>query len=420
MPESIGSLRNLQQITLINTAIRSLPESIGNLPLLENLTISHAPISTLPNSIGNIRNLALHLSSTQITELPDTITNLAEFTSPSSISLPPNLREHLASRRDMEIITLRSRQYRSHPSRRNATLLQNRPTLDFESRGNRPTFNTSNLTMRPGLHSNIEELYLSIGKVSPNFETIQNIPTIEEWLDRILSSKNAPIIAPLIIEILEYAEQSSAFRERLTLNIEEALSTCDDRISLYINHIYMEKKLFSISQTNSSELLNFLLYTVFPISLLDEIASQKSIDIGIARRQENYEEEVETYLAYLTGINQRLSLGLPIPNMLFSILSKVEIKDIDAAEETLRYKMSHSNEYIPFLIEHPTWIAFLRTAYPQEMKEIEEKSVDLLDIENANSSELIQYTENVKKFRESHLTLLTQNHLNHIKSNTHS
>ena len=161
-------------------------------------------------------------------------------------------------------------------------------------------------------------------------------------------------------------------------------------------------------------------YTVFPISLLDEIASQKSIDIGIARRQENYEEEVETYLAYLTGINQRLSLGLPIPNMLFSILSKVEIKDIDAAEETLRYKMSHSNEYIPFLIEHPTWIAFLRTAYPQEMKEIEEKSVDLLDIENANSSELIQYTENVKKFRESHLTLLTQNHLNHIKSNTHS
>lgn len=424
LPESIGDLPNLEQITLINTSISALPNSIGRLPL-EYLTISNAPISSLPDSIGNINNLSLSLNNTRITTLPNTVTNLSHLFFNSPIAVTLELTEYIESRSQIQMASSRQTTARqSRQPQRNIEIIQNRRrrtnTVTTPSRQEYRSVSRLDFYRESepsSFESNLDQLYSSMNKQVAAFINIQNIPSIKEWLDRIVfieTRQNSDILAPLIIEILEYAEENAGFRERLALSIEASIGSCDDRISLYTNHIYIEKKLFSIDFTHSSDLLNFLLQVAFPISLIDQIAAQRSISVGVQRSQERYEEEIETYLAYLTGLNTKLSLGLPIPTMLFETMSEVQAEDINTAEEWIRDKMNKANEYLPFLIEHPAWIEFLQTTYPKEMNEIDEKAVDIIDMYSANSNDLMNHAEDAQKFRKSYLALLTRNHLNNI------
>lgn len=412
LPESIGNLRNLERIVLINTSISALPESIGRTPL-EYLTISNAPISSLPGSIGNINNLSLSLTNTGITALPNTVRNLSNIFSNRPITLPPELREHMESRRQIERASARQTAARaSRQPQRNRGRIRRVNTAAIPNRyGAVSRLGFYRESEPSSFQSNIDQLYSCANKPIPTFSNVPNIPRINEWLDRILYIQNSNTLASLIIEILEYAEITAAFRERVMFNIEDALGGCDDRMTLYINRIYLEKKLFSIDKTRSLDLVNFLLHVDFPIQLIDTIAAEKSISLGGGT---HYREEIETYLAYLVGLNKKLSLDLPIPTMLFAECSKVQPEDIKAAEELIRDRISNANEYIPFLIEHPVWIEFLQTTYPKEMNEIDEKAVDIIDMENANSNDLMNHTEDAKKFRKSHLALLTQNHLRDI------
>lgn len=58
LPEEIGELRNLRTLNLSGTKLTKLPESIGNLVLLEELYLS-SNMGDLPNSITNLKNLRI-------------------------------------------------------------------------------------------------------------------------------------------------------------------------------------------------------------------------------------------------------------------------------------------------------------------------------------------------------------------------
>lgn len=81
IPETIGDIRSLTSITIMNQPIRALPDSIGNLTNLESLVIYNAPITALPNSIGNLTNLkTLVLANTKLVALPPSVANLTNLT----------------------------------------------------------------------------------------------------------------------------------------------------------------------------------------------------------------------------------------------------------------------------------------------------------------------------------------------------
>ena len=105
LPASIGGLKRLQSLDLMETDIKTLPESIGDLSRLRSIVMQNAGISVLPESIGQLSNLQfLHLNGTPITALPESIgqlSNLQELylyraqitTLPESIGQLSNLQE---------------------------------------------------------------------------------------------------------------------------------------------------------------------------------------------------------------------------------------------------------------------------------------------------------------------------------------
>lgn len=103
IPDIIGDLIDLKDLTFSNCNISTLPETIGDLINLKKLKLINCDITTLPDTIGNLENLMdLHIENCDITTLPDTIEYLAELseltvldcklnTLPDTIGNLPNL-----------------------------------------------------------------------------------------------------------------------------------------------------------------------------------------------------------------------------------------------------------------------------------------------------------------------------------------
>ena len=74
----IGSLKNLQYISLHSCGLTTLPKEIGKLPNLETLIVESNKISSVPAEIGNLPKIKeLKLSYNELTALPEEIYNLS-------------------------------------------------------------------------------------------------------------------------------------------------------------------------------------------------------------------------------------------------------------------------------------------------------------------------------------------------------
>lgn len=77
IPEWIGDLVQLTELSIRICPVTVLPDSICNLTNLKSLTLSDTEISSLPADIGNLSKLKeLNISYTKITELPASIYSL--------------------------------------------------------------------------------------------------------------------------------------------------------------------------------------------------------------------------------------------------------------------------------------------------------------------------------------------------------
>lgn len=75
--KSINKFTNANSIILRNCVINEIPESIGDLYRLGNLSIPNNGLTKLPKSIGKLKNLAvMNISGNYINEIPETIKEL--------------------------------------------------------------------------------------------------------------------------------------------------------------------------------------------------------------------------------------------------------------------------------------------------------------------------------------------------------
>ncbi len=80
LPEDIGKLQSLIELSLGSNQLSSLVESIGQLKSLIELNISNNKLLKLPNSIGNLNSLQqLWVGNNQISELPESFSKLSSL-----------------------------------------------------------------------------------------------------------------------------------------------------------------------------------------------------------------------------------------------------------------------------------------------------------------------------------------------------
>jgi len=80
LPNTIGNLKMLKEMSLFANPIKTLPDSIGDLESLENLYLADNEIESIPESIGNLKNLRiLNFGRNRITEIPSSIGNMTNI-----------------------------------------------------------------------------------------------------------------------------------------------------------------------------------------------------------------------------------------------------------------------------------------------------------------------------------------------------
>ena len=77
LPNSIGNMRNVENLILSDNQISVLPSTIGNMHSLRNLYLDLNKLADLPDTIGYLYNLQrLIVSNNQLSLVPDTLADL--------------------------------------------------------------------------------------------------------------------------------------------------------------------------------------------------------------------------------------------------------------------------------------------------------------------------------------------------------
>src|SRR5271165_3407521 len=80
LPEAIGQLSQLRKLYLHNNQLSTLSEAIGQLSQLHELSLSGNQLNTLPEAIGQLSQLQLlYLSGNQLSTLPEAISQLSQL-----------------------------------------------------------------------------------------------------------------------------------------------------------------------------------------------------------------------------------------------------------------------------------------------------------------------------------------------------
>ncbi len=141
-PDGIGTLSELQDLSIINCAITKLPESIGDLKNLETLNVSNCQLQNFPDNLFGLPKLTyIFADNNQISYLPEVI----EAKKLTTISLNQNqlqtLPEALARLPKLNSLKIANNPLKSLPDAFNKviglemSIEDKRRLLDFEYRG---------------------------------------------------------------------------------------------------------------------------------------------------------------------------------------------------------------------------------------------------------------------------------------------
>jgi uncharacterized protein YwqG len=142
IPEKIGELSKLEELSIINSAITELPESIGNLKNLQTLNVMNCQLQRLPESLFSLPKLMyIFADNNQISVVPENINlpSLFSFsfdnnqleTLPESVALLPKLNSLKIGRNPLKILPRAFNEVKGLEM----NIKDKRRLLDFEYRG---------------------------------------------------------------------------------------------------------------------------------------------------------------------------------------------------------------------------------------------------------------------------------------------
>ncbi|MCB1107029.1 MAG: hypothetical protein KDK76_02915, partial [Chlamydiia bacterium] len=181
-----------------------------------------------------------------------------------------------------------------------------------------------------------------------------------------------------IISFFNEADKNPTFRDSFLETIEEAASTCGDRVSLSLIYVGVRHRLTEIDHRNLNVLAEFL-KGVYALDLLRQITYEK---------HERQEDEVENYLIYPVKLKAILDLPIIIDDMQFNNASATEQDLQDAAARVIESVNNPATfhawliEGECFLIGSHIWENALKEQYKAEIDVINGKRYELLEEDN--------------------------------------
>lgn len=274
IPESIGNLKRLQELSITGTDIVTVPDSIGKLQYLADLNLSFNKIQTLPNTLQElIRLKRLLLHNNQILKFPLLSPSIQElWIYGNQIETIPESIERL---KDLEILFIESNRLSQLPqtigkleSLQNLNLSGNRLTTIPESIGHLSelvymTLTNNEITKLPasiGKLHNLKAIYLEgnrIEEIQPELGRLKNLEILDIRDNPVsLYSDSIEYLNPLEHTKITLLNPEFKVNDFFSLKLEEG------KTNIYVRH-----KLFLQCK--------FLMLTipVEQVDFLDEISS---------------------------------------------------------------------------------------------------------------------------------------------------
>ena len=383
LPKSIGKMHFLRTLRLMNNQIKltaSSVEQLRNLTHLETLRLDDNPsLGMLPNVERMPKLRVLSLSNTGATTWPE---GLFKKRRPRGffLDLQENPLKELPTvvrGSDDAFIVARTRLFERDLSVKNRIVYEDyrksvgiKPTQFYTDAADDaiaqwPMDDDSKLWSPEvsGLGTYREEAWhdLMMEPESKGFFQLIQKQTLSA--DYTAGGEAKKQLSKRVWRMIEAIDLDSELRKDL-FEMATSPTTCADAGAQVFNHMGIKviaREAYALSTSN--KILENKLVTLAKgaarLARVDDIARADY------QSRPNEPEEVEVYLAYETGLAQRLGLPWQSEQMLFRLTAGVSNRAIDEAYDTV-ISMEAGDGLINDMIEQPFWEKYLRDTFPNE------------------------------------------------------
>jgi|GEM_PF-3167431 len=401
IPDSFSSLKNLKRLFVSGYVFDEIPKAVFLCKELRSFSFSTCGLKQMPPELFTLKKLEmLDLSFNQITEVPSEIKHLKKL---ESIDLSFNKLTAIAQ----EIYDLRRLIHLD---------LEHNPTFDplveedlQQGRELENLFTSSDTFLQDQNHDLLEDLvsklYTFIKKRKPN-DLLKKINSkeFEEKLTRYLTkifdnhlfSANRKSYYKSIADALVLSSSDPSFLNMFSHLLEDALSSCSDRILLTIFQLRIFSKLKKLENESKSSALQYLQKEVFAFELIEkhvfEYIQAKKLEHtadyvkGIHFPNETLEQyltrkidPIEIYLTIFYRCQIGLRLDLELEEVFFESQSGISIEEVDQIIGSISDKLFNKEESLDFLLRNQNWKDFLDRFYPQKMGQIKKATLKVED-----------------------------------------
>ncbi len=409
LPKEIRGLKSLKTLNLSLNQFRKIRKEIGHLQSLEFLDLSTNSLAELPKEIGNLQSLRyLILYENSLVIIPQEIGNLHNLTQLCLSNNPgPNLLTNGLLRLtqdctvDLGVTEISADDIRKLRRLNHVENHQGPIFLPFER------WRQQHLPGEPKpLPTLIKELFSVLEKESKSFPELEKLATtdkdsLQAWLSRLFytlgSQDTKGLLKELVRKIVDYLQEANdnpTFRETFLKIIEEASSSCGDRVILSVLDLGIALRLRQI--TDIAELKRFLIGTIWPLEMLAQRARTKIRSLYPALNPEDV-EEIEIYLGYRIKLQERLNLGIAAHEMLYYPCSRLTDEDLNLAADYVENQQKNQDAVRTFLSSREDWKNALETQYPDEYARIVQENEEELETVNETEGDFHQLQFNEKQ-----------------------
>jgi len=195
-----------------------------------------------------------------------------------------------------------------------------------------------------------DNILKSFSKDNISFDNISNKNNLNLWLNRLsyikefsISGKTKNHLIENVVKYIQRANDNSDFRTMFELAIDEAATTCGDRMALSVLRLSVLYKLSVCN--NEEEKENLLINGVYVLSLLEDIARAKVKTL-------KFVDEIEVYLVYPIKLKDRLKIPIDLSDMLYASISGVSESELNTAEEYVLSVIGNKENIDKFILDY--------------------------------------------------------------------